>query len=236
MSVRLLKHDHFGSITLIDVAGEPTRIRRDTRVASPGLRWLARLAARREAKALRLLNGLTGVPALLHFDGRTLERSYIGGLPMHEAKPCDPCWFAAAHRLLKAMRARGVVHNDLAKEANWLVTTRGEPAVLDFQLAWATRRRGPLFRLLCRENLRHLLKHKRSYCPAALTPTERRVLARKSWIANAWRASGKRVYILIARRLLGWEDNEARGRRGTAAQAAARSDTLAPPGNNSDRP
>lgn len=236
MSVRLLKHDHFGSITLIEAAGVAPRIRRDTRAASFGLRWLARLAARREAHALRLLTGIAGVPTLLHFDGHVLERSYIAGRPMHEAQPRDPQWFRAAYRLLTAMRSRGVVHNDLAKEANWLVTTRGEPAVLDFQLAWATRRRGPLFRLLCRENLRHLLKHKRSYCPAALTPTERRVLARKSWIANAWRASGKRVYILIARGLLGWEDNEARGRRGTAAQAAARSDTLAPPGNNSDRP
>jgi hypothetical protein len=62
--------------------------------------------------------------------------------------------------------------------------------------------------------LRHLLKHKRTYCPERLTPTERRVLARRSWIARAWSASGKRVYIFIARRILHWEDNEARGKRG----------------------
>jgi hypothetical protein len=91
----------------------------------------------------------------------------------------------------------------------------GAPAVVDFQLAWHSRRpRAPLFRLLARENLRHLLKHKRTYCPDHLTPVERRVLARRSWISRAWRASGKRLYILVARRLLGWEDNEGRGKRG----------------------
>ena len=46
-------------------------------------------------------------------------------------------------------------------------------------------------RLLAREDLRHLLKHKRTYCPQALTPTERRVLQRRSWVRQAWFATGK---------------------------------------------
>jgi hypothetical protein len=160
------------------------------------------------------LRGVDGVPPLLHFDGRVLERGYLAGIPMHEAKPRDPGYFRAAHRLLRRLRAHGVAHNDLAKEANWLVLEHGAPALLDFQLAWVSGRRGALFRLMAREDLRHLLKHKRTYCPERLTPTERRVLARRSWIARAWSASGKRVYIFIARRILHWEDNEARGKRG----------------------
>ena len=207
-----LKRDHFGSITRIEDA-RGVRIRRDTADASAGLRWFARYAARREAHALRALAGVAGVPALIHFDGRALERSYLDGRTMPEAQPRDPAWFRSAHALLRALRARGVAHNDLAKEANWLVLADGAPALLDFQLAWVSTRRGRLFRLMAREDLRHLLKHKRTYCPERLTPTERRVLARRSWIARAWMASGKKLYIFVARRILNWEDNEARGRR-----------------------
>ncbi len=69
-----------------------------------------------------------------------------------------------------------------------------------------------MFRLLAREDLRHLLKHKRSYCPQSITPTERRLLNRRSWIARTWKATGKRAYKLIARKLFGYWDNEGEGR------------------------
>lgn len=207
-----IKHDHFGSISRVHEAGGD-RIRRDTGNASPGLRLLARLAAAREARALGALRGLAGVPALLSWDGRRLDRGWIEGAPMQDARPRDPAYFRAARRLVHAMHARGVAHNDLAKEANWLVTPQGQPAVVDFQIARVGAPRAPLMRLLMREDLRHLLKHKRSYCPERLTPVERRLLARRSWIARAWQATGKRVYILVARRILNWEDNEGRGRR-----------------------
>jgi len=45
------------------------------------------------------------------------------------------------------------------------------------------------------------------------------VLARRGWIGRCWQLTGKRVYILVARRILQWEDNEARGRRGIAKPA-----------------
>lgn len=217
MTAERLKHDHFGAIDRVERADGTALIRRDTAAASFGLRWLARRAARREARALAALEGVDGVPLLLRFDGRVLERSLIDGAPMHEAQPAHPRFYRAAHRLLKAIRARGVVHNDLAKEANWIVAADGRPAVVDFQLAWISSRRGRLFRLLSREGLRHLLKHKRTYCPEALTPTERRVLAQRGWIGRWWQRTGKRVYIFIARRILHWEDNEARGRRGAVS-------------------
>jgi RIO-like serine/threonine protein kinase len=212
---RQLKRDHLGAIAVVADAVAGTAIERDTDAASFGLRWLARRAAAREARALQVLAGIEGVPTLLGFDGRRLRRGFVEGQVMNEAQPRDVVYFRRAFRLLRAMRSRGVVHNDLAKEANWLVREDGAPVVVDFQLAWvAANPRAPLFRLLARENLRHLLKHKRTYCPDHLTPTEHRLLARRSWISRAWRATGKRLYILIARRLLNWEDNEGRGKRG----------------------
>lgn len=207
----LLKADAFGRIERCR-AGARRWIRRDTRAAHRGLRWFARRAAAREARMIAALDGIDGLPQLIAWDGHVLDRSYLDGEPMQRARPGDPAYFRAAHRLLKRMRARGVVHNDLAKEPNWLVRADGTPAVVDFQIAWRFARRGGLFRLLAREDLRHLLKHKRTYCAHALTPSERRVLARRSWIARAWKATGKRAYKFVARRLFGYWDNEGEGR------------------------
>ncbi len=210
MSIEILKADAFGRIELCR-DGAHAFIRRDTNAAHIALRWFARLAAAREAKVLRALTGIAGVPQLLAFDGRVLIRSFLEGAPMQQAKPCDLEYFHAAHRLLRRLRARGLAHNDLAKEPNWLVLSDGTPGIVDFQISVIGRRRSAWFRLLAREDLRHLLKHKRSYCPQALTPTERRLLARRSWIARTWQSSGKRLYKLVARRLFGYWDNEGRG-------------------------
>lgn len=203
----LLKADTFGHIERVQ-AGDEIFVRRDTRSAHWLLRGLARWAARHEARGLERLQGLDGVPQLRRWDGDVLERSYLAGAPMHVAQPRDPHWYRRAHRLLRALRERGLAHNDLAKEPNWLVRDDGSPAVLDFQICWISRRRSGWFRMLAREDLRHLLKHKRTYCPGALTPTERRVLKRRSWLARTWKASGKRVYKYIARRWFGYWDDD----------------------------
>lgn len=211
MQIELLKSDAFGRIEII-IDGDRRWIRRDIRAARFGMRWIARNAAAREARVLKSLSGLDGVPQLLAWGEGVLERSFMAGAPMQQAQPRDPDFYRQAHHLLKRVRSLGIVHNDLAKEPNWLQRLDGSPAVVDFQIAWARQRGGSLFRLLAREDLRHLLKHKRTYCPQCVTATERRVLARRSWIANAWKQSGKRLYKLVARRLFGYWDNEGKGR------------------------
>jgi RIO-like serine/threonine protein kinase len=207
---RVLKSDAFGAIRLEESPGRESIVR-DT---APAGRWvgaLARWAARREARALRVLHGLGGVPRLLAFDGVRLERSYIAGRPMQEAKPKDLAYFRQARVLLRTIHQRGVAHNDLAKEPNWLVTTEGRPALVDFQIARIAHPRSRVLRLQAREDLRHLLKHKRTYCPEHLTPIERRLLTRRSWIRNLWFATGKPVYRWLTRRVLRWRDNEGQG-------------------------
>lgn len=211
MPTELLKSDALGRIEIV-IDGDQRWIRRDVRPARFGMRWIARRAAAREARILVALCGLDDVPQLLGWDGSILDRSFMAGAPMQLAQPRDPAYFRQAHALLKRLRSRGIVHNDLAKEPNWLQLADGRPALVDFQIAWHSTRRGSLFRLLAREDLRHLLKHKRTYCADALTPIERQLLKRRSWIARGWRATGKRVYKLIARRLFGYWDNEGRGR------------------------
>jgi RIO-like serine/threonine protein kinase len=180
-------------------------------------RWwaapLARYLARREQRSLARVDDVANVPRVLAFDGRVLERSWIDGAPMHVVKPRDPAYFRHAMALVRRLHAHDLVHNDLAKEPNWLVTTAGEPALVDFQLAWAARRRGRLFRALAHDDIRHLLKHKRTYVPERLTAREQRILAKPSLVSRIWMATGKRVYLFVTRRIFGWADREGVGER-----------------------
>lgn len=210
---RVLKKDLFGEVRLeSDPAG--STILRDATCASAWLRWLARYLLRREAAALAALAGLDGVPQLVAASRDRLQRSYIAGQPMFLAKPQDPAYFREALRLLRRIHARNVVHNDLAKEPNLLVTADGMPAFVDFQLARFAPRRGRLFRAMGHDDLRHLLKHKRSYCGTRLTCRERAILARPSLPSRLWRRMIKPPYLFVTRRLLGWADREGASDRG----------------------
>ncbi len=207
----LLKYDTFGTITR-----EGERVIRDTRPARSWARWLARILLRRERRALTHLelSGIEGIPRLLAQDSHSLTRSWIEAQPMQIARPRDPAYFRCALRLVRQLHAVGVLHNDLAKETNWLVTPDGRPALVDFQLATVLRRgRGPLARARGHDDLRHLLKHKRTYLPERLTAREKRVLARRSWLSRAWMATGKKLYLFITRRILNWQDREGAGDR-----------------------
>jgi hypothetical protein len=211
IEVRALKADSFGRIALMRDA-QGLFVRRDLAHVPWWLRLPAWWLARREARALRAIAGMPATPQLLRWDGRALDRSYLEGATLYQRPPRgDAAWFRAAHRLLQQLHRRGVAHNDLAKEANWLVLADGAPALVDFQLAMRGHPRARWLRLLAREDLRHLLKHKRTYCPEALTPVERRLLRRHSWVRELWFATGKPVYRFLTRRLLRWEDNEGQG-------------------------
>ena len=133
---------------------------------------------------------------------------------MHEGRPTDPRYFRVAAQMLRQLHRRNVVHNDLSKEPNFLIMAGQRPALIDFQLAWFAPGRGRLFRILAREDLRHLLKHKRTYCPQRLTRREQEILDNPSIPARVWMLTGKPVYLFVTRRILGWRDREGAGDRG----------------------
>ena len=139
---------------------------------------------------------------------------YLDGEPMQVSCPRDKRYFDAAMQLLRHLHRAGITHNDLAKEPNVLVQTDGSPAFIDFQLASYRPHRDRLFRLLAREDIRHLLKHKRTYCPDELTRRERGILDSPSVPARIHRATIKPVYLFVTRRLLGWADREGAHDRG----------------------
>ena len=209
---KLLTKDVFGRVSLIHSEAGPL-IRRDAREAPIAVRWIARHLLAREARALAVLEELENIPTLVRADRSTLERSYVDGAPMQEGRPADIDYFHKAARVVRRMHRLGVVHNDLAKEPNFLLTTDGKPVIIDFQLSWFAPRRGYLFRILAREDIRHLLKHKRTYCPDRLTHREKTILDNPSLISKLWMMTGKPVYMFITRKILGWQDREGAGNR-----------------------
>src|SRR5476649_799910 len=180
--------------------------------------WWSYIPARhlfaRERHALVLARDLHIGPELLWAGRQALVRGFINGVALHLAKPYrDIAYFRSAKQTLHRMHRAGICHNDLAKEQNWLRGTDGRAYVTDFQLATRFRRGGLPYRLAAYEDLRHLLKHKRRYAPDALTSSELRVLARKSWPTRIWMATGKKVYYFITRGLLNFTDREGGGPR-----------------------
>jgi len=107
----------------------------------------------------------------------------------------------------------GVCHNDLAKEQNWLRGSDGLAYLTDFQLAVCFKSRSQLFRIAAYEDLRHLLKHKRTYAPELLTAKEKQILSRKSLPARIWLITGKKVYRAITRGIFNFTDREGGGKR-----------------------
>lgn len=213
----LLKRDVFSTV-------ERGRFRDGDRQVDAVLRrldqvpWWSYLLARhlfaRECRALALARDLRVGPELLWAGRRALVRSFISGVALHLAKPAgDLAYFRSAKHALRKLHRAGICHNDLAKEQNWLRGSDGHAYLTDFQLAACFKKRSRMFRIAAYEDLRHLLKHKRSYAPEALTPRERKILARKSLVASVWLATGKKVYRAITRGLFNFTDREGGGRR-----------------------
>ena len=199
---------------MLDSGVNPPLVVRDTRTAPWWARSLARTLAAREAKALEHLRGIKGVPALTDFDGHVLRRQWLSGEPMYLARPRDPAYYRQALALVAKLHRRGIAHNDLAKEPNWLVLDDGTPGLVDFQLASYSADRRCWFQTLAREDLRHLLKHKRYYLADRLTQRQLGILATPAWPSRIWRRTGKRIYLFVTRRLLHWSDREGAEDRG----------------------
>lgn len=175
---------------------------------------LARHLFQRERHALAVARDLKVGPPLLWGGQQALARGFIDGVALHLVKPTgNIAYFRSAKQALRRLHRAGICHNDLAKEQNWLVGRDGHAYLTDFQLAACFKKRSRLFRIAAYEDLRHLLKHKRSYAPGALTAKERQILARKSMVARLWLMTGKKVYRAITRGLFNFTDREGGGRR-----------------------
>jgi hypothetical protein len=213
----VLKRDVFSTVergTFRTATGEVAAVLRRLDEVPWWARPIARHLFRRERRALASATSLGVAPPLLYADDRRLVRGYIAGSALKIARPFgDHAYFRSARAALRALHRARITHNDLAKEQNWLRSPDGRAFLLDLQLAAVFARRSWLFRMAAYEDLRHFLKHKRRYIPDAVTPVERRVLARKSLPTRIWMMTGKKLYLLVTRGLFGFIDAEGGGAR-----------------------
>ena len=155
---------------------------------------------RREHRALTRLalgRGIEGIPRAL--DSRDRHASRAAGStarPCRSRKPRDPAYFRAAARLLRRLHAANVIHNDLAKETNWLVTPDGRPALVDFQLAMTldeARRRSPARSVTTTSAT--CSSTSAPICPSGSPRARSAFSPRRRWSrASGWRAARRSIY------------------------------------------
>lgn len=207
----LLKYDAFGSIEkgyYCENGREILAIRR-LYTTNIWLRPLAKFLVRNEKKALKKLEVLKltdQLPTLLREHPDFHIRSYLECVRIYESHdPLTENFFREAKKLIRKMRRIGIAHNDLEKEANWLVNEEVRPVLTDFQLALCfNNKRGKLYLNLCREDLRHLLKHKEKY--SKTTYQERSMLSKKTLITRIWMGTLKKLQHHFTRKILVWKD------------------------------
>lgn len=203
-----------------------------------GWGYVASLLARREQRALNVLRdmGVTEIagssaltpqvmgealtlPTLAGESprrGRVFVRPFAEGLPLHRAEALPLNFFDLLEQTVERLHRAGVCHNDLHKEQNIVVAPDGRPVLIDFQLATRhPKRRGRWFRARCRDDLRHVQKHRRRYTRDGRGPRELRVAESeripRRGIALVWMKTGKPIYRFITRKVFRtWDGEEIR--------------------------
>ncbi len=123
-------------VLLIEINGDKA-VLKDHGACDP---WFARilgpLLAAREARALRYLQGVKGVPELLaRPDSKSLLLQYlpVSQLSAEENKSINWAdFFARLRALLTEMHERGVAHCDLRSPFNTLIDANQDPVIVDF--------------------------------------------------------------------------------------------------------
>jgi tRNA A-37 threonylcarbamoyl transferase component Bud32 len=133
----LLSVGYQGSVYLFERNGKRWVVKR----AGTGLftSWLHRLMLHREAAVYARLSSVIGVPQSLGMlDDEWLILEYISGEPLRQARYelKDPdTFYTHLHQVITDIHAAGVVHGDLKRKENILVTAAELPCVLDFGTA-----------------------------------------------------------------------------------------------------
>lgn len=215
-TLRLLetaKHDFWAATGFYedDAGGRAVlKVYRSTRFGGAPLRWLGRWQCAREVAFYRHLSGLACVPALLDRVGDTAYlRAFVVGHPLsHERAVPDGFW-ARLDAAMREVHRRGVAYIDANKPENILVGDDGHPYLIDFQIAWRCGSRADhalgrwwLARLQ-REDLYHVLKHKRRFARESMTPAELASVRQRSFLIRAHRLINQ-PYRMVRRPILRW--------------------------------
>ncbi len=100
----------------------------------PVIAGIYRWMIQREARALRRLKNVEGVPDLLGIpDKNSIAMEYRDGMILRQASRADLSedFFVQLEALVHEIHAHGVVHSDLKRKENVMVGRKGEPIIID---------------------------------------------------------------------------------------------------------
>ena len=157
-------------------------------------RWLCR----RETRIYNALSDLPNVPAVLAKIGATgFVHEYVPGRPLGEVLPVPDGFFDELIKLLAELHRRDIAYADTNKPQNILLGEDGKPHLIDFQISYDLHDFGNNFinrfvlHRLQREDIYHVLKHKRRMRPDELTDAERDAVNKVSWAIRLHRFISK---------------------------------------------
>ena len=174
------------------------KIGRTARVFGFPMRWMGRFLCRREMRFYRKLSDLPNVPKLVGTVGDTgFVHEYVQGRPLAAGKEVPDGFFDECMALLAEVHRRGMAYVDTNKPENILLGDDGRPHLIDFQISWDSRF---FLRRMQREDIYHILKHKRKLRRDELTSEELKRVIQKSFFIRLHRTVF-RPYFVIRRRL-----------------------------------
>jgi hypothetical protein len=197
--VHSMKHDFVAATGFYQDPAGRLVVLKMARVASIfgfPMRWMGRFLCRREVRFYRKLQDLPNVPNVVGFVGDTgFVHEYVEGRPLAQGRDVPPGFFNRCQALITELHRRGIAYVDTNKPENILLGDDGQPHLIDFQISWDRRF---LLRYFQREDLYHLLKHKKRLAGDELTPDELVRVGRRSLPIRLHRAIFK-PYFLVRR-------------------------------------
>lgn len=190
----LFKHDFFACTARYQCTESNelavVKIGRVTSFLGIPLRWLGTELSKRELKVLKRIQNIEQVPQIIGTFGRTgfLYR-YIEGKSLDERPTLPDGFFDELMDLIRQIHCCDICYVDMNKRGNILLGDDNRPHLIDFQISkyLPGKMLKPIRNSLQKEDIYHLLKHKRKFSPDLLTDEEKERLAKVSWLIRLHR-------------------------------------------------
>jgi hypothetical protein len=204
-----IKHDFFAATGFYDDAAGRRVVLKVARVvdcAGLPLKWAGKWLCRREMRFYRRLSELPNVPGFLGTWGETgFIHEYVPGRPLSRESPVPDGFFDQLADLFGELHRRRIAYVDANKPQNILLGEDGLPHLIDFQISWDLLELGDMalnrwwLAKLQREDLAHLLKHKKRLRPDEMTRREWETVNCRSLLIRAHRFVFKPWFLLRRR-------------------------------------
>ncbi len=192
-------------VRLIDLAGRHCVVKDYGVGATVFKRLLGAYLVWRERVAMERAAGIEGIPEVVGTIGTcALVTQYMPGREATSAprEQLDETFFTRLRVLIDRVHARGVVHGDLKKLENVLVTADGQPVLVDFATAFISGSNpiaAVVFPRNCDDDIRAVYKLKQRCAPHLLTEGEQRFLEERGSIERAFRYVRRYVRYAVKR-------------------------------------